>query len=124
MNRARRKKFQKEDGYRKYFVQAANGRQKVTNRKKDRGQTKRGWQQKIFHPSRRRMSEGTNRKTDRGQIKFEMEGARRKKFQKEDGSRKYFVRPPTDVRRDRQKNRQRADEISNRGQKFQMYEGP
>ena len=76
MNRARRKKFQKEDGYRKYFVQAANGRQKVTNRKKDRGQTKRGWQQKIFHPSCRRMSEGTDRKTDRGQTEFKQERAR------------------------------------------------
>ena len=66
----------KEDGGRNFFVQAADRHQK-----------------------------GTDRKTDRGQMKFQMEGARRKKFQKEDSGRKYFI-PAADGRQKGQTEKQ------------------
>ena len=68
----RRKEFQKEDGGRKYFVQAANRCQK-------------------------------------GQTEKQTEG--RWNFKKRTAAENILSKPSTDIRRNRQKNRQRADEI-------------
>ena len=87
------------------------------------------------------MSKGTDRKTDKGQIEFQKEDGSRKYFiQAADGRQKGQTEKQTegrrnykkrkagenilskllkDVRRNRQKNRQRADEISHRRKKFQ-----
>lgn len=71
LNGARRKKFQKEDGDRKYFVQAANGRQKVTDRKKktDRGQTEFKQERARNKTGKRGEDKKDQKMTDR-QMKF------------------------------------------------------
>ena len=56
-----------------------------------------------------------------GQTEKQTEG--RQNYKKRKAEENILSKPPTDIRRNRQKNRQRADEIANRRKKFQKEDG-